>query len=402
MVCGGLGYFLVNFHRFSLGVISLDLAGEFDLGPVGLGLLGSVSFYTYALMQVPCGLITDRFHPRVILTVSCILTAAATFWFSSAREFAGLVSSRTLLGFAVAFIYLPSLAVIRESFDEKIFGTMAGALLAMGQLGAVFTSVPLQLAANNLGWRGTFRIVTYLTIVLCILVFFPIHVKRQKEKAAVHSVLQSSKETFKKPGFWSIVVLFLLVFGSRISFQGLWGARFFDVILNGRGEKAAFLMAISIGCVFGSMLLGFLADRFGYIRIFRITCFSIAIGWFVLAVFGHSAGIRTLYVTSFLFGVAVSGSYAIATGMIRFYSSEDNMGFLVGISGSAAFFGSAFFTQMTGLFFSRYGAEDVPGFRILFLSFCVISVLCTLLVLRTNRDLETKAGATKHDICHKK
>jgi len=387
MLSAGLAYFFSNFHRFSLGVVSSILVTELQLDPAMLGLLGSGFFYSYGLMQTPCGILSDKVSPRLILFLSCLLAAVSTLWFSVAGGFAGLFVSRTLTGFAVAFVYLSAMAVIREWFDEKIFGTMNGILIAMGQLGSVCTSVPLLLAINQWGWRGTFRALAYVSMVLCIVVWFSVRSRGRSKKSGLKPpVWQSTKKTFKNPGFWSVIFFSLVVSGPRLSFQGLWGARFYGSVLEKGDEKAVLLMTISIGCIVGAMLLGWMADRFGHFRVLAGTGFIMALIWFFYAFIDSSTHRIVPYVLNFILGVLGVGGYTVSISSVLFFSSGSNGGFLAGINGSSGFLGSAVFTQLVGIFFSVSGFEERTGYRIMFVVFGVLCIVITLWLMLSNRN----------------
>ena len=382
----GLAYFFCSFHRFSLGVISADLTRDFSLDPKSLGLIGSAFFYSYGFMQVPSGLLSDKLGSRVLIAVSCLFTAAATLWFSTTTGFLGLFSSRTLTGFAVAFVYVPALAVVREWFDEKVFSTMTGVLVAMGQLGTISSSIPLQLTIDRMGWRGTFRIIAYISVALCLLVWFIVRRKSgpQQEKKQDEGILKSSIEAFKTPGFWAIAFFFFIFSGVQFSFQGLWGARFFESALGRGEEKAALLLAISLGCFVGAMMLGVLADRFGRFRVLACIGFAMVLLQLLMLFLGFSSGGITLYLLCFAFGVLATGSYSVAFSVVRYFSSQSNGGFLTGINGCCGFVGGAVFTQLLGIFFNFSGIDSAAGFRIIFMVFAGICLLATILMIRLN------------------
>ena len=383
----GIVYFFSNFHRYSLGVISASLIHEFNLDHIQLGLLGSGLFYAYGLMQIPSGILSDKLGPRFVITMSCILTAAATLLFSSASGSQGLYVSRMLTGIAVAFVYVPALAIIRDWFSEKVFGTMVGILVAVGYLGALSTSVPLHLAVSSIGWRTTFRIVGYIFIVLCFLSWLVIRSKTGQKQEMKQGLWESSKEALKRPAFWSITLFFFTYSGIIFSFQGLWGVRFFETVLGREEEKAALLMAISLGCFVGSLLFGFLADRFGRFRVV-IACGNLmTLLWILMIFFGFSYGGILLYLLCFIFGVLAGGGIVTSFSIIRYFSSSNNAGFLTGINGGSGYLGGAAFTQILGVFFAFSKTGDAASFRTVFLLYAIVCAVSTFLMMWLNRKL---------------
>ena len=96
----------VNYiDRASLSVAMPMIAKEFDLSPAIQGLLMSSFFWTYAFMQIPGGMLADRFGPRVVIVCSTLgwgffqaIAAACTGWVS-------LLITRLGLGASEAPIY---------------------------------------------------------------------------------------------------------------------------------------------------------------------------------------------------------------------------------------------------------------------------------------------------------
>ena len=69
-------YVLAVFHRASLGVAGMQASERFHLGPTALSAFTVLQIGVYALMQIPTGLLVDRFGPRAVLTVAAVLMGA--------------------------------------------------------------------------------------------------------------------------------------------------------------------------------------------------------------------------------------------------------------------------------------------------------------------------------------
>src|SRR3982751_6166727 len=81
------GYFLSFFFRNVNAVISKDLAGEFQLTPADLGFLTSMYLLAFAAIQLPLGVLLDRYGPRrVVAALFCVAAIGATI-FALARDF---------------------------------------------------------------------------------------------------------------------------------------------------------------------------------------------------------------------------------------------------------------------------------------------------------------------------
>jgi len=80
-----LAYFFVYFHRVSVAVVSSDIKAQFGVGASSIALLSSAYFYTYTIMQLPSGLLTDSWGIKktagvftFILALGAVLCGVAT------------------------------------------------------------------------------------------------------------------------------------------------------------------------------------------------------------------------------------------------------------------------------------------------------------------------------------
>ena len=96
------GYFLSYLYRTINAIISPDLVSEFGLGPADLGLLTSSYFLTFALFQLPLGILLDRYGPRRVNATLLTLAATGAVLFALAQGLPGLIVARALIGLGVS------------------------------------------------------------------------------------------------------------------------------------------------------------------------------------------------------------------------------------------------------------------------------------------------------------
>lgn len=161
----GAGVLINYFDRISLSVAGPQLERAFDLTPVDLGVLFSAFFWSYALLQIPVGVVLDRFGVTRIGRWSAFLWSAAQALTALAGGFAGIFLARLLLGIAEAPSFPASSKATGYWFPraERAFST------ALYDVGAKFSNVigvPLvALAVVGLGWRWGFGVVAALSFV---------------------------------------------------------------------------------------------------------------------------------------------------------------------------------------------------------------------------------------------
>jgi MFS transporter, ACS family, D-galactonate transporter len=154
----GLGVIIAYIDRTNLAIAlaSTEFTQFFALSDTGRGLLNSVFFWTYTVMQIPAGLLVDRFGVKRPLTISFVLwclVAAAT---AMAGAFWELVALRLLLGVAEAALFPAGLAWLANNIDERQRGLAAGIFVSGSKWGPAIASPLATWLILGYGWRTMF------------------------------------------------------------------------------------------------------------------------------------------------------------------------------------------------------------------------------------------------------
>lgn len=159
----GAGVLINYFDRISISVAGPQLERSFHLTPVDLGVLLSAFFWTYALLQIPVGLVVDRLGVTRVGRWSAFLWTTASALTALAGGFAGIFAARLLLGVAEA----PSFPASSKATGYWFPRTERALSTSIYDVGAKFSNVigvPLvALAVVRLGWRWGFGVVAALS-----------------------------------------------------------------------------------------------------------------------------------------------------------------------------------------------------------------------------------------------
>jgi MFS family permease len=154
----GLGVIIAYIDRTNLAIAlaSSEFKQFFALSDTGRGLLNSVFFWSYTVMQIPAGLLVDRFGVKRLMTISFVawcLVAAAT---GLAGAFWELVALRLLLGVAEAALFPAGLAWMAKHVDERERGLAAGIFVSGSKWGPAIASPLATWLILGYGWRTMF------------------------------------------------------------------------------------------------------------------------------------------------------------------------------------------------------------------------------------------------------
>ncbi|MEM2990390.1 MAG: MFS transporter [Halobacteria archaeon] len=350
-------YFWVYFHRVAPAVVALDLMEEFEASSAILGLMSAAYFYTYAIVQIPIGVLSDSLGTRKTVTLFSLIAFIGTILFAFASDIQILTLGRALIGFGVGGVFIPTLKVIAEWFLPSDFATLNGLLVAVGNLGGLVASAPLAILVLAFGWRSSFAVIASITLILTSIAWLvvrdsPFDYSFAPQRFEVkHAILT----IFKKREFWLLAIVAFLSYGTLMSFQGLWGGPFliesykFDKATAG-GILMFTAIGVIIGCPLGGVLDRYLAKR--PIFIFGVLLYTIA--WLPLAFTQNSLSLSTLSLICFTLGLAFGISF-IMLAIAKEMFPKQIAGTALGSLNIFFFLGAASFQSSLG-YFDSYSA----------------------------------------------
>lgn len=165
-------YLTAVFHRSSLGVTGVDAADRFHINAAALATFSVAQLAVYAVMQVPVGVLLDRYGSRRLLLAGGALMVAGQLMFAVAGDVPLAVAARVLVGLGDAMTFISVLRIVAFWFPGRRNPLLVQLTGTVGQLGAVLGAVPLVLLLHRAGWTPAFLTAAALgaTVVLLVLV----------------------------------------------------------------------------------------------------------------------------------------------------------------------------------------------------------------------------------------
>lgn len=319
-------FFIEYFARVAPGVMIDSLMHDFNVQALALGSLSAFFYYTYVAMQIPVGILVDRFSLRWLLTSMILLCGLSCLVFASTTHLEIVALARLLMGFGASFAFVSALKVASLWFPAQKFGLLAGLTQALGMLGAAIGQMPMAYFVVKFGWRETLIFIGSVMILLASLVAILV---RDPQKFATQPTLSASKKNLmhtpwsglckvlKNPQSWWNALFAGLLFAPTAALAELWGIKFFRQSYHLSNEVAALAIGlIFIGWTIGGPLIGWISDRIKRRKIILIlsACFSLLFASLALMLPNLPLGI--LFSLLFLYGLANTGvatAYAVAS-----------------------------------------------------------------------------------------
>lgn len=264
---GALYYAYEYFLRISPSVMEPDLRGHFDLSAGGFGLLSAFYYYAYVPMQLPVGVLMDRFGPRRLLTIACAICVIGTFLFSSTAFFSIAASGRFLVGLGSAFAFVGVLKLATLWLPEDQLAMVAGIAAALGTIGAMIGDNLLGHMVNWLGWQLTVNLTAFLGIGLVFILWFGLQDKKSdnNQTGTIDSFKQNMIDLKRIAGnkqIWINGFYGCLVYLPTTVFAELWGIPYLRHA-HGISESGAHFAnsLLFLGFTVGAPLMGFISDK---------------------------------------------------------------------------------------------------------------------------------------------
>jgi MFS family permease len=293
------GYYLAYLFRTINAAISPALGSEFGLDATDTGLLASVYFLVFGLMQIPIGVVLDRLGPRRVQAVLLVIAAGGATLFGSAASFPELVAARAMIGLGVAGSLMAGLKAVVTWFPKERVALANGWMIMLGSLGAVTATAPIDWLQNYVGWRSLFEILTIGTLVVSGFIYMVVPDRRGDTRIVTPAQKPFTVwSVFSDPRFLRVAPLSATCIGSAWALQSLWASAWFTDVEGFDGQSRMTHMLFMAVCLsVGALLLGGLADR---LRKLSITTEVLLAGVGALFILAQLALVLRIHVPSFL------------------------------------------------------------------------------------------------------
>lgn len=257
------GYFLSYLLRVVNTVLAGDLARDLSIDAGQLGLLTSIYFITFALAQLPLGLLLDRYGPRRTESLLLLFAALGAAIFAYATQFSGLLLGRALIGLGVSACLMASFKAFVQWFPREKLALINGIFMMSGGLGVLTASKPVEFALEFTDWRGVFWLLAVCLLITSALVWWM--VPRRAEQAPIKPIadyIEGLIAVFSARKFWAIAPWAVVSQATILSTAGLWAGPWLrDVAAYNRAQIATTLFIIGVAIIAGFGAIGFLAER---------------------------------------------------------------------------------------------------------------------------------------------
>lgn len=313
------------------------------------GILSSAFYYVYTSLQIPVGILFDRYNTRRLLFINAAICALGCFIFAAAESFGGLFLGRIIIGTGSAFAFIGLSHLLRQHFPLKQYAFMIGLSETLGFTVTVFGMIGMGSFIHHLGWRffiGSAGIVGLFIAALCWK-FIPNH---QPKPDFCYNYHKQFLAILKNKFAWLNGLFVGLEFSVITVFAALWAVPFLQLKLGCDIKTASILTAMillgaGLSCpIFGQLSIYFTRRK----PLIHLSCLSTAL-LMLIALYVPVTSTLGMGVLMFAIGLCC-GAYMLAYSIANELAPQDALSTCTGFTNTLAMLSAPLLQPLVGYF----------------------------------------------------
>ena len=253
---------LTQAARTVMSTVGPVIALQYGFSAGQLGLFSAVLFASYCLAQVPVGIALDRWGPRRVQAVLCVVAACGFALFAVSSNIPGFVIGRLLTGIGVSAGLIGMLKGNSEWFPRHEVAKATGLGMIIGTFGSLLATAPAQAALPMIGWHGVIWCCAGASLLIGT--WNLLSVRSHTTAKLGRTFREDINELLgivRAPSFRSFAPLAALLTVLNFTYLGLWAGPWLrDVAHFGAQTRADVLLLYTLGLLLGSPLAGSLVS----------------------------------------------------------------------------------------------------------------------------------------------
>lgn len=367
LVCaiGAIFYCYEFVLRIIPGALQSELSAAFGhISATTFGQLSAFYYFAYSPMQLPVGLLMDRFGPRRLLTFACLCCTVGSFMFTYSSSIAIAGSGRFLVGFGSSFAFVGVLSLAMHWLPRRYFSLVAGLITTLGMLGLVYGEVKITEMAVSMGLQHVLFMMVVFGGVLTVLIFLMVRDGPggfQSKTQPLPEFFRNVMHVLTSPEVWIIGFVGACLYTSLSVFGELWGKTYLEQAHHlTKVEAAHTISAMFLGWAVGAPIAGYFSDRSGR-RVLPLVlgafmsliCISLVLYW-------PGLSYVALNILLFLYGV-FSATEIIVFVMAKENSGAKLSGTVFAATNMIVTLGGVIFQPLVGKLLDKFGDSGVVG-----------------------------------------
>lgn len=377
IVCCGMLFYCYNyFLRVSPSVMQSELKSTFHITATQLGTLAGIYYWAYTPMQIPAGMLYDKFGVRFVLSAACLAGVLGLSVFIHADSFYLASCGRLMIGLGCAFAYIGTLKLASIWLPPNRFATVAGLTTAIGMLSGALAQKYLTKVVEVFGYQKALHTSLLAGTILSIIIVLMVR-NRPQQNHTIHEMnnpinlgqlFEALKYVFKNRQMWLIGVIGCLLYLPSSVFLDFWGIPYLKTVYGLSATEAVNITNYTFyGWIISGPIIGALSD---YLKMRRMplttTGFFAAVLLGLIFYYPHLLTTSTLYIIFFMIGFCC-GAHPLCFALGKESNPIQISGTAVAVTNMLIMAGGAIFQPIVGKLLdmhtvSALGADGLPTY----------------------------------------
>lgn len=340
-----------------MGVATLIASERFDTNAQELATLAVFQLVVYAGMQIPVGILLDRFGAKKLLIVGALVMATGSFTVALAPNLGVAVFGRMLVGMGDSFTFISMIRIINGWYQGAKATRMQQNVSTVGQLGQFVSAVPFWFLLEHLGWNFSFTVISLvsLLVVLLLLAFTADeraeHEHLRHQAASIKIATSQLLENMRNPGIRMAFWTHFVTQPTTTSVSLLWAVPF---LVSAEGQSHEFAsLTLTAMVLFGLVtgpLIGLVCSKYPQKRALLVYCVVAlnSLTWLLLLAIPDRANSSVLLVCFLLISIGGPASL-VAFDYTKDIAPKSRLGSANGFANVGGFLASFVMMYLTGL-----------------------------------------------------
>ena len=381
-----LGYALTYMDKNMIATAIIPIEGELSLDASQSGLLMSMFFIGYTVMQFPSGWLSDKIGPKKVLLISIGTILIATIFFGFVSTLVLLMIIRLISGLGHAGVPTSSAKVVANNIQPKQKMFVQSLILSTSGIGGIL-AFTLGSTLINMNWRYAYYglAILYAVSILMIFFFFPKEKKdtkvKQENKIPI-SVVFKDKNVFIL--FTALLFLNIVLYGYVSWLPSFFGTNFgFDL-----KEISIILSINAILMSVGALSSSFMVDKVfkGNNKLFALI--SVIVCALACIIFALAGGLVVSIIMMFIFTLASNATFVTLFSWPHKLIKQEVIGTSIAIINIGSTFGGFLSPIITGYLITAFGGN----YNVAFIAMGISAFICGLIILF----VRTKPNTVEH------
>lgn len=368
---GVFAYVIAVLHRTSFGVSGLSAADRFSISPSVLSSFVVLQIVVYAGMQIPAGVLLDRYGSRIMIAVGAFIMMSAQLALAFTESLLVAIGARIAVGAGDALTFISVLRLVPQWFPPRQVPLVSQFTGILGQLGQVMSALPFMLLLSGPGWTfayGSAAAVGLLAFALALSVIrdAPPGADVVAVPAGAKEIGRQIKTVWMRPG---TRLGFFSHMGTQFSittFALLWGVPYLKSAQGLDSATVGSLLTLSvISAIVAGPILGILTGRYPMRRSWLVLTIMVAsaLMWTIVLSRSEPSPLWLLTILVVVISVGGPGS-VIGFDYARTSNPSSAMGTAQGMVNIGGFLASLIVIQVMGVILGHMGGYTFDGFRV--------------------------------------